>query len=75
MKDYLTTLTEAVRLARLEIGCYRDPQCRATAEWTIKRLETLLNNRKVDEAMAVFAPEANSPSIVPAMPHRHTVKQ
>jgi hypothetical protein len=73
MKDHLTALTEAVRLARLEIGCFRDQTCRATAEWHINRLDRLLSDRKVDEAMAVFASEAQSPSIVPDIT-RQTVK-
>ena len=48
MKDYLTSLTEAVRLARLEIACYRDKDCRGTAEFTINRLDELLNSRHVN---------------------------
>ena len=65
MKDSVIVLTEAVRLARLELACYRDDMCRGTAEWTVKRLAQLLGDRKVTEAMAVLAPGAESPSIVP----------
>jgi hypothetical protein len=70
MKDFVTALTEAVRLARLEVACYRDRACRDSAELTINRIDELLNNRSVDEAMAVFVPEEPSPSIVPEMQER-----
>jgi hypothetical protein len=65
MKDAVIALTEAVRLARLEIACYRDSDCQSTPEWTINRLAQLLGNKCVDDAMAVLAPEAESPSIIP----------
>jgi hypothetical protein len=65
MKNAVIALTEAVRLARLEIACYRDSDCRSTPEWTINRLAELLGNKFVDNAMAVLAPDAESPSIVP----------
>jgi hypothetical protein len=76
MKDYVTALTEAVRLARLEIACYRDKDCRGTAEFTIKRLEELLSGRSVNEAMAVLSPNEASPSIVPELhePHKQSLK-
>jgi hypothetical protein len=65
MKDFVTALTEAVRLARVELACYRDKHCRGTAEYSIRRLDELLNSRQVNEAMAVFAQA--SPSIVPEL--------
>ena len=65
MKDSVIALVEAVRLARLELACYRDPVCRATADWTVKRLGELLESQDVSQAMAVLAPDAESPSIVP----------
>ena len=65
MKDSVIALVEAVRLARLELSCYRDPVCRATADWTVKRLGELLESQDVSKAMAVLAPDAESPSIVP----------
>ena len=68
MKDSVIALAEAVRLARLELACYRDTMCRGTAEWTVNRLEQLLGCRQVTEAMAVLAPDAESPSIVPSQP-------
>jgi hypothetical protein len=67
VKDHLTALTEAVRLARLELNCYRDPRCAATPEWTLRRLESLLTDPKVNEAMAVLTSDG-SPSIVPGLP-------
>jgi hypothetical protein len=77
MKEHLTALTEAVRLARLEIACYRDQDCRGTPEFTVRRLEELLNAPPVNEAMAVFSPDEASPSIVPELhePHRRSLKQ
>lgn len=64
MKDSLVALVEAVRLARLELHCYRDPRCANTAEWTVRRIEHLLLDQKVGEAMNVLVPD-ESPSIVP----------
>ena len=71
MKDHVIALTEAVRLVRLEIACYRDKDCRGTAEFTINRLEELLRHRGVDEAMAVLSPNEASPSIVPELREQH----
>jgi hypothetical protein len=65
MKNALLALTEAVRRARLEIACYRDPDCRGTAEGTVDRLAKLLGNDDINAAMALIDPEAESPSIVP----------
>lgn len=65
MNEALLSLTEAVRLARLEIECYHDDRCRGTPEGTIKRLEKLLCNRDINAAMALIAGEESSPSIVP----------
>jgi hypothetical protein len=65
MKDNVVALVEAIRLARLELDCYRDPRCSASPEWTIERLEHLLLDPTVSNAMAVLAPDAESPSIVP----------
>jgi hypothetical protein len=65
VKNAVIALTEAVRLSRLEIACYRDSDCRSTPEWTIHRLAELLGNKSVNDAMAVLAPEAESPSIIP----------
>ena len=71
MKDHVIALTEAVRLGRLEIACYRDKDCRGTAEFTINRLEELLNDRGVNEAMAVLSLNEASPSIVPELREQH----
>jgi hypothetical protein len=65
MKDAVMALVEAVRVARLEIECYRDPRCRASAVWTVNRLDELLTDKAVSEAMQVLAPDAESPSIIP----------
>jgi hypothetical protein len=35
MKDAVVALTEAVRLARLELACYAVGECRGTPEWTV----------------------------------------
>lgn len=68
MKDAVIALVEAIRVARLEVECYRDPRCRASAEWTVKRLGQLLTASEVTKAMQVLAPDAESPSIVPSHP-------
>lgn len=65
MKNALLELSEAVRLARLEIACYRDDMCRGTAEGTLERLANILGNEDVNAAMALIAPDAESPSIIP----------
>ena len=65
MKDSVVAIAEALRLARLELECYRDPNCRASAEWTVKRLDRLLNDRAVTAAMAVLIPDMESPSLIP----------
>jgi hypothetical protein len=66
MTDHVVALTEAVRLARLELSCYRNPECAASAEWTVNRLAALLEDPVVTNAISVLAPDAESPSIVPA---------
>ena len=66
MKDSVIALIEAVRIARLELHCFRDPRCAASPEWTIQRLERLLLDPNVGAALHIIAPEAESPSIVPA---------
>jgi len=73
MKDAVIAITEAVRLARLEIACYRDNDCRGTPEWTVNRLAELLGDKSVDDAMAVVRPLAESPSIIPQAAERQRV--
>ena len=68
MKDHVVALVEAIRLARLELDCYRDPDCGASADWTIRRLSELLESKDVNEAMAAIVPGEESPSIVPEEP-------
>ena len=67
MKDSVLSLVEAVRLARLELRCFRDPRCAASADWTVSRLEELLFDQSVTEAIEVLAPDSESPSIIPHM--------
>jgi hypothetical protein len=74
MKDQLIALTEAVRLARLELECYRDPHCRATPEWTVTRLQILLWDPKVEEALSAFSLDVPSPSIVADFTDSESVK-
>ena len=52
MKDSVIALVEALRLARLELHCYRDPRCAATPDWTIERLEALLMDPVVGKSDA-----------------------
>ena len=68
MKNAILSLTEAVRLARLEIACYRDDMCRGTAEGTVERLAPILGNDEMNAAMALIDPDAESPSIIPHGP-------
>jgi hypothetical protein len=65
VKDAVVALTEAVRVARLELACYGDSDCRGTPEWTVNRLAQILGDKSVADAMAVLAPDAESPSIIP----------
>ena len=66
MKDSVVALIEAVRLSldwsSTAIGTIG---VNATPEWTIERLEQLLLDRRVGEALHIVSPEAESPSIVP----------
>jgi hypothetical protein len=49
----------------LEIACYRDSDCRGTAEETVDRLSTILGNEDMNAAMALIDSDAESPSIIP----------
>ena len=70
MQTALLALSDAVRRARLEIACYRDPDCRGTADGTIDRLAVILGNDDMNAAMALIDPDAESPSIIPQHEHR-----
>ena len=65
MKNHVTALVEAVRLARLELACYRDPCCGASADRTVIRLSEVLDAKTVTDAMASLTADAEGPSIVP----------
>jgi hypothetical protein len=65
MKDHLISLVEAVRLARLELVSQQDPNCKASEEWTLKRLRELLGGADVSEAMSAFVPDEHDISLVP----------
>ena len=69
MKDQLVVLVEAMRLARLELACYRDPNCKASAEWTVRRLSELLASNDVSGAISALTPDEDSgPPLVPDDP-------
>src|SRR6185437_9130968 len=74
MNEALLALTEAVRIARLEIECYYDDRCRGSAEGTVKRLAETLCNQDINAAMALVMGDQESPSIVPqhAREQRHS---
>ena len=74
MKDSIVVIAEALRLARIELECYRNPDCRASAEWTLTRLDNLLSDRAVTAALAVLVPELESPPLTPS-PHPTTGKR
>lgn len=65
MQSALLALTDAVRRARLELACYRDPDCRGTADGTVDRLAKILGNEDMNAAIALIDPDAESPSIIP----------
>jgi hypothetical protein len=65
MKDHVIALVEAVRLARLELSCYRNPECAASPDWTVDRLAELLETPQVTRAMMALAPDAESPPLAP----------
>ena len=65
MKNHIISLVEAVRLSRLELACQQDPDCRASEEWTLKRLRELLGSKEVSEAMAVLVPQEADITLVP----------
>jgi len=67
MNDALLSLTEVVRIARLE----DDDQCRGSAEGTIKRLAEMLWNKDIDAAIALIEADRESPSIVPQHEPEH----
>ena len=76
IKNALLALSDAVRRARLEIACYRDPDCRGSAEGTVDRLSNILGNKEINAAMALIDPDAESPSIVPQHEdHRQSVER
>jgi hypothetical protein len=75
MKDSIIAIAEALRLARIELECYRNPDCRASAEWTVRRLDNLLNDQGVTAALAVLVPEMESPPLSPAASTRNLMRE
>lgn len=65
MKDQVTALVETLRLIRLELLCCVDPMCDASPVATVARLIELTEATAVTEAMAILAPDVESPSLVP----------
>ena len=68
MKDQVTALVEALRLIRLELVCCVDPMCDTSPAKTVARLIELTEAKPVTEAMAILAPDVDSPSLVPDRP-------
>ena len=68
MNPHIASLVEAVRLARLELECHQDPDCRASDRWTLERLKQLLGSEEVRSAMAALAPDEADISLVPDSP-------
>jgi hypothetical protein len=67
MKQHLTALVEAVRLARREIAHHGDAARPASADVTIRRLSDLLQSDEVTRALAALAP-AEDPAEVDDAP-------
>lgn len=65
MKDQVTALVETLRLIRLELVCCVDPMCDVSPAQTVSRLIELTEATAVTEAMAILAPDVESPSLVP----------
>ncbi len=65
MKDQVTALVETLRLVRQELVCCVDPNCEASPAETVARLIELTEAQPVTEAMALFAPDVESPSLMP----------
>ena len=64
MKDQLTTLMEALRLARIEVEHFR--RKRQDRDETLHKLEAILYDPKVRQAVEKLEPVVDSPSLVPS---------
>jgi len=64
MKDQLTTLLEALRLAGQEVEHFKRQQ--QGKDETLTRLEAILYDRKVREAIDNLEPFVDAPSLVPS---------
>jgi hypothetical protein len=63
MKDQITTLMEALRLAGLEVEHFK--RKRQGRDETLDALEAILYDPKVQQAVENLEPLVDSPSIVP----------
>ena len=63
MKDQLTTLMEALRLAGVEVEHFK--RKRQSRDETLDRLEAILYDPRVRHAMESMEPFVESPSLVP----------
>ena len=64
MKDQLTTLMEALRLAGLEVEHFKHK--RQSREQTLDALEAILYDPKVRQAIENLQPFVESPSLAPS---------
>ena len=71
MKDQLITVVDALLLAKAELNAHFERRVK-NAPRTIQRLEAILMDPKVDEAMGLLVPGAKGPSLVPADEAHHS---
>jgi hypothetical protein len=70
MKDQLLTVVEAIRQAKAEITAYQNARVK-NAPRTLKRVEAILFDPRVSEAMGLLVPAlSDAPSVVPEGEHR-----
>ncbi len=65
MKDQLLTIVDAIRQAKAEINAYEAGRVK-NAPRTLRRIEAILSDTSVSEAMGLLVPAlADAPSVVP----------
>jgi hypothetical protein len=69
MKDQLLTVVDALLQAKAELNAHHSRRVK-NAPRTLKRVEAILFDPKVDKAMGILVPGARAPSLVPA-DHAH----
>ena len=71
MKDQVITVVDAILLAKAELNAHFERGVN-NGPGTVSRLEAILFDPKVDEAMGILVPGTKVPSIVPADEEHHS---